>query len=168
MVLIAKYTGISDSLGINRILSKFPRTLNGICRFNFPPNRFFSFSTSVWNFTSFSLHSTDINPSVPEKLKWYNNDRFDWKIQKMSFLKDIVYPDVPNIGIPILPTRLPDTELESNSERLPIPVLAIKRTYQPHEKRRKKKHGFLARLRTISGRKILERRKKKGRKYLTV
>lgn len=39
--------------------------------------------------------------------------------------------------------------------------------YQPNNLQRKRKHGFLARLRTRAGRKILERRKKKGRKYLS-
>ena len=39
--------------------------------------------------------------------------------------------------------------------------------YQPNNLQRKRKHGFLARLRTRAGRKILERRKKKGRKFLS-
>lgn len=41
------------------------------------------------------------------------------------------------------------------------------REYQPNNLQRKRKHGYLARLRTASGRKILARRKRKGRKYLT-
>lgn len=39
--------------------------------------------------------------------------------------------------------------------------------YQPNNLQRKRKHGFLARMRTRAGRKILERRKKKGRKWLS-
>ncbi|KIY74248.1 hypothetical protein CYLTODRAFT_338161, partial [Cylindrobasidium torrendii FP15055 ss-10] len=39
--------------------------------------------------------------------------------------------------------------------------------YQPSQRVRKRRHGFLARLRSKGGRKILERRKAKGRKYLT-
>ncbi|RKP30983.1 hypothetical protein METBISCDRAFT_14967 [Metschnikowia bicuspidata] len=40
-------------------------------------------------------------------------------------------------------------------------------TYQPSTLRRKRTFGFLARLRSRNGRKILARRKAKGRWYLT-
>ncbi|PKY41497.1 hypothetical protein RhiirA4_396066 [Rhizophagus irregularis] len=41
------------------------------------------------------------------------------------------------------------------------------REYQPSNIVRKRRHGFLARLRSKSGRKILTRRRMKGRKYLS-
>ena len=44
----------------------------------------------------------------------------------------------------------------------------MKRPFQPNSRKRKKVHGFLGRMRTVGGRRLLNARRRKGRAKIAV
>ncbi|KAL4798922.1 ribosomal protein L34-domain-containing protein [Aspergillus venezuelensis] len=69
----------------------------------------------------------------------------------------------PQATQPSILSQLPQTRSFSASAAPGAP----RKTYNPSRRVQKRRHGFLARLRTKNGREILKRRRAKGRKALS-
>jgi large subunit ribosomal protein L34 len=72
---------------------------------------------------------------------------------------EIVHQPIPYTIVPVLIPSLGENVSNNTLE-------CIKRTYQPSVLRRKRKHGFLNRIRSKHGRKTIGRRRAKGRTHL--
>lgn len=75
-------------------------------------------------------------------------------------------PVFPPNHIGKLSTAHPNLPLTHPTASDDEPLQAIKREYQPSVIRKKRKHGFLSRLKSVGGRRVINRRRSKGRKHI--
>ncbi len=110
-----------------------------------------------------ALRAVTLPKAVPPSTASWRTTFADFARSSMSFVCTIRNPLAVS----------PSTTLGGST---PSPVLTMVQQvrhasrgaeYQPSQRKRKRKHGFLARKRSVNGRKILLRRAAKSRKYLS-
>ena len=83
------------------------------------------------------------------------------------FMEQNTFMAIPQNNKQIVHSHQYNLSLQNINDMLvDLSILFIKRTFQPSIIRKRRKTGFLSRQKTVGGRRILERRRKKGRMRL--
>ena len=139
---------IGDLISLSQICSLHARMLRTAA------SRAVSLTTSIH--TRRPLHSLTIPPSV-----------ISHNVSNAGSAVSTVVSSVPPLFTSLFLPSITSAVRVSASSLLDSFVVFVKRTFQPSVLRRKRKTGFLARLRTRQGRKVMNRRRGKGRVELS-
>ncbi|KAL1987678.1 hypothetical protein VTN96DRAFT_2919 [Rasamsonia emersonii] len=114
------------------------------------------------------LQSQFLRPSTSLTSSLSSTPRTFSSLITSSFSRPSTMTSSTSLLRPFSPVATPTQALAQTRSFSASTSLAAKRdTYNPSRRVQKRRHGFLARLRSRGGRKILMRRRAKGRKWLS-